>query len=42
MRLGKKQTIKTFINEEAMLFAKFLRNEKEDWVQRILLKELAT
>jgi len=28
MKVGKKQTIEAFINEEAMLFAKFLRNEK--------------
>lgn len=33
--LGKKQTIETLINEEALLFAKSLRNEKEPWIPRI-------
>jgi CRISPR/Cas system-associated endonuclease Cas1 len=34
-RMGKKQELETLINEEAMLFAKFLRNEKQTWVPRI-------
>ena len=36
IRVGKRQTIETLINEEAMLFAKYLRNEKETWVPRII------
>lgn len=35
IRVGKKQTIETLINEEAILFAKYLRNEKETWEPRI-------
>jgi hypothetical protein len=32
---GKKQTLETLINEEALLFANFLRHEHESWVPRI-------
>jgi hypothetical protein len=32
---GKRQTIETLINEEALLFAKFLRDEIEAWIPRI-------
>jgi len=32
---GYKQTLETLINEEALLFAKYLRNEKRDWIPRI-------
>jgi hypothetical protein len=32
---GNKQTIDTLINEEALLFAKYLRNEQKDWNPRI-------
>lgn len=35
MRVGKRQTIETLINEEAWLFAKFLRNERKTWMPRI-------
>jgi len=35
IRHGSKQTIDTLINEEAYLFAKFLRHEQETWVPRI-------
>lgn len=28
---GNKQTLDTLINEEAMLLAKYLRNERKDW-----------
>jgi len=35
MRIGKKQTIKTLINEETLLLAKFLRNERKTWIPRI-------
>jgi len=33
---GEKQEIETLINEEALLFAKFLRNERQTWKPRIL------
>jgi hypothetical protein len=36
IKIGKKQTIETLINEEALLFAKFLRNEKGNWNSRIV------
>jgi hypothetical protein len=36
IRVGKKQTIETLINEEALLFAKYLRKERKDWLPRIV------
>jgi len=35
IRVGKKQTIETLINEEAFLLAKFLRDERENWTPKI-------
>jgi hypothetical protein len=35
IRAGERQEMETLINEEAMLFAKYLRNEKKDWLPRI-------
>ena len=35
IRHGKRQTLDTLISEEALLLAKYLRNEKKDWVPRI-------
>jgi CRISPR-associated protein Cas1 len=35
IRMGDKQEIETLINEEAYLFAKFLRHERETWIPRI-------
>jgi len=32
---GDRQTIETLINEEALLFAKYLRNEQRIWIPRI-------
>ena len=32
---GNRQTIETLINEEALLFAKYLRNEKQKWIPRM-------
>jgi hypothetical protein len=32
---GERQTIETLINEEALLFGKYLRDEKELWVPRL-------
>jgi len=37
MKHGKRQTIETLINEEAFLFAKYLRDECEAWSPRIAL-----
>ena len=36
---GSKQTIDTLISEEALLFAKYLRNERKDWNPRIPIIE---
>ncbi len=35
IRHGKKQRFETLINEEALLLAKYLRNEKKGWIPRI-------
>ncbi len=35
IRHGKKQKIETMINEEALLLATYLRNEKNIWIPRI-------
>jgi CRISPR-associated protein Cas1 len=35
MRYGSKQTFDTLINEEALLFAQYLRNDRRDWNPRI-------
>jgi len=35
IRIEKRQTIETLINEEALLFAKFLRDERKTWAPRI-------
>jgi hypothetical protein len=35
-RVGKRQIYKTLINEEAMVFAKHLRDEKQKWIPRIV------
>ncbi len=37
IRVGKKQEIETLINEEALLLAKYLRDEKKGWVPRIAI-----
>jgi hypothetical protein len=36
IRHGKRQTLDTLINEEALLLAKFLRNERIEWIPRIV------
>lgn len=33
---GEKQEFETLINEEALLFAKYLRNERAEWIPRIV------
>jgi hypothetical protein len=35
IKVGERQTIETLINEEALLFAKYLRDESETWSPRI-------
>lgn len=37
IRVGKRQTIETLINEEALLFAKYLRKERKEWKPRIVI-----
>jgi hypothetical protein len=34
IKAGERQTIETLINEEALLLAKFLRNERKEWNPR--------
>jgi len=36
IKVRKRQTIDTLICEEALLFAKYLRKEKREWIPRIL------
>jgi hypothetical protein len=36
IRVGQRQTIETLISEEALLFAKYLRNERKQWIPRLL------
>jgi CRISPR/Cas system-associated endonuclease Cas1 len=36
IRMGDRQEIETLINEEALLFAMYLRRERETWVPRIV------
>ena len=38
MRVGKQQTIETLFNEEALLFARYLRTEQDSWRARALLE----
>ena len=35
IRNGKRQTLDTLINEEALLLAKYLRNERKEWKTRL-------
>jgi CRISPR/Cas system-associated endonuclease Cas1 len=35
IRVGKRQEIETLINEEALLIAMYLRNERKEWIPRI-------
>jgi hypothetical protein len=36
IRHGKSQKIETLINEEVLLLAKYLRDEKKEWIPRIV------
>jgi hypothetical protein len=40
IRHGKRQELDTLISEEALLFAKYLRGEKESWNPRIPCLEM--
>jgi hypothetical protein len=35
IKVEKKQTVETLIKEEALLFARFLRNERKIWRARV-------
>lgn len=35
IRIGNRQTIETLINEEALLFAKYLRDDRKTWIPRL-------
>jgi hypothetical protein len=35
MKHGRRQTVETLINEEAFLFAQYLRDEHDTWIPRI-------
>ena len=35
IRHGRRQTLETLINEEVLLFAKYLRNERKAWTPRL-------
>jgi hypothetical protein len=35
MWIGQRQTIETLINEEALLLAQFLRDERKAWIPRV-------
>ena len=35
IRVGKRQTIDSLICEEALLFAKYLRGERDSWILRL-------
>jgi hypothetical protein len=35
MQRGENQEFESLINEEALLFAKYLRNERKEWIPRI-------
>jgi hypothetical protein len=35
IKVGERQTIETLVSEEALLFAKYLRNERKGWSPRV-------
>ncbi len=35
IRVGHGQTLETMINEEALVFPKFIRREKQSWIPRV-------
>ena len=40
IQVGKRQNIETLINEEALLLAQYLRNEKSEWTPRTVMVQL--
>jgi len=38
IRHGNRQSLETLINEESLLFAKYLRNERDSWIPRIAIR----
>lgn len=42
IKVGKEQSVETLINEEALLLAKYFRNELETWIPRIVIKAFRT
>jgi CRISPR/Cas system-associated endonuclease Cas1 len=38
MKVGKKQTVETLINEQSLLLSKYLRDEKTTWIPSIIYK----
>ena len=40
LKNGKRQTLETLIPEEALLLAKYLRNESREWLPRIWIEIL--
>jgi len=36
IKFGKRQTVETLINEEALLFAKYLRNERKNGLPELI------
>jgi hypothetical protein len=38
IKIGQRQTIETLVNEEALLFAKLLRDERKAWTPRIAVE----
>ncbi len=36
IKVGNRQTIDTLISEEALLFAKYLRQERKEWIPRLV------
>jgi hypothetical protein len=36
IKVGNWQTVDTLVSEEALLFAKYLRRERKDWIPRLV------
>ena len=37
IKVGERQTMETLVSEEASLFAKYLRNERKEWLPRVAI-----
>ncbi|MFC1804177.1 hypothetical protein ACFL0D_09485 [Thermoproteota archaeon] len=42
IRHGKRQRIETLINEEALFLARYIRNERKEWVPRFAYSRIHT